>query len=384
MNLLKQKIIEIIGSKGPITFEAFMDMALYYPGLGYYTSPGSVIGRKGDFYTSSHLHPIFGAMIARQLMEMWEHMGMPEDFHAVEIGGGAGYLCKDILNYLCDSSQKSKPSKKITEFLKSLKYVMVELNPEFQKSQRELLGELGRKVKWIKSLNDLSHKINGCILSNELLDAFPVHIVMMRDELKEVFVNFISGDFMEQIQEVSDVSLIDYMNDFFVQIPQGYRTEINLKIRGWVKEISSVLSEGFLLTIDYGYSAEEYYSEERTNGTLLCYYNHQHNENLYKNIGNQDITAHVNFSSLKKWGEEAGLNTIGYSPQGTFLISSGIDDLINELYSGSSDYSSEILKIKSLLLPQGLGESHKVMIQYKGEGMPELRGFSMHNQAGKL
>jgi len=384
MNLLKQKIIGTIGSKGPITFESFMDMALYYPGLGYYTSPGSVIGRKGDFYTGSHLHPIFGAMIGRQLMEMWEQMGRPEDFHAVEIGGGAGYLCKDILNYLRDSSQKNEPSKKITDFLKSLKYVMVELNPEFQKKQMELLGELGGKVTWIKSLNDLSHKINGCIFSNELLDAFPVHIVGMRDELKEVFVNFISGDFMEQIQEVSDVSLIDYMNEFSIIIPQGYRTEINLKIRSWLKEISSVLSEGFLLTIDYGYSAEEYYSEERANGTLLCYYNHRYNENPYKNIGNQDITAHVNFSSLKKWGEETGLNTIGYSPQGIFLISSGIDDVITELYSGSPDYSSEISKIKGLILPQGLGESHKVMIQYKGEGLPELRGFSMQNQAGKL
>ncbi|MBS1112055.1 MAG: hypothetical protein H6Q95_347 [Nitrospirae bacterium] len=383
MNLLKKKIIETIGSKGPITFESFMGMALYYPGLGYYTSPDSVIGRKGDFYTSSHLHPIFGAMIARQLMEMWEQMGMPEDFHAIEVGGGAGYLCKDILNYLRDSSEKNEPSK-ITDFLKSLKYVMVEINPEFQKIQKKLLGELGEKVKWIKSLNVLSHKIRGCILSNELLDAFPVHIVEMRDGLKEVFVNFISGCFMEQIQDVSDVSLIDYTNEFSVQIPEGYRTEINLKIRGWLKEISSVLSEGFLLTIDYGYSAEEYYGEERAKGTLLCYYDNQYNENPYKTIGNQDITAHVNFSSLKKWGDEAGLNTIGYSPQGTFLISSGIDDVITELYSNSPDYTSEISKIKGLILPQGLGESHKVMIQHKGKSMPKLRGFSMQNQAGKL
>jgi len=384
MNLLKQKIIGTIGGNGPVTFEAFMDMALYYPGLGYYTSPGSVIGRKGDFYTSSHLHPIFGAMIGRQLMEMWEQMGSPEDFHAVEIGGGAGHLCKDILSYLSRPSPKNEESEKRTNFLTSLKYVMVELNPAFQKSQRELLGEPGGKVKWIKSLKDLTYKINGCIFSNELLDAFPVHIVEMRDELKEVFVNFISGDFMEQMQKVSDVSLTDYMKEFSIIIRDGYRTEINLRIRDWLNEISSALSEGFLLTIDYGYSAEEYYSEERTKGTLICYYNHQCNENPYQNIGSQDITAHVNFSSLKKWGEGAGLNTIGYSPQGTFLISSGIDDVITELYSDAPDYSSEISKIKGLILPQGLGESHKVMIQYKGKGAPELRGFSMQNQAWKL
>ena len=140
------------------------------------------------------------------------------------------------------------------------------------------------------------------------------------------------------------------------------------------------MTEGFILTIDYGYTAEEYYDEERTKGTLLCYYKHQVNENPYENIGEQDITAHVNFSSLRKWGEEIGFKTIGYCPQGTFLISLGIDEAITELYSNSPDYESEILKIKGLILPHGMGESHKVMIQYKGERLPALRGFSMRNQ----
>jgi len=180
------------------------------------------------------------------------------------------------------------------------------------------------------------------------------------------------------------VRLINYINEFALQLPQGYRTEINLKIRDWVREISSVISEGFLFTIDYGYPAKDYYSEERTKGTILCFHDHRYNENPYKNIGDQDITAHVNFSSLKKWGEEAGFNTIGYATQASFLISTGIDNVIAELYLCSPDYLSEISKIKGLILPQGLGESHKVMVQYKGRAVPELRGFSRHNQVDIL
>ncbi|MEK7238907.1 MAG: SAM-dependent methyltransferase, partial [Nitrospirota bacterium] len=246
------------------------------------------------------------------------------------------------------------------------------------------------------SLRELNN-IRGCIFSNELLDAFPVHIIEIvnedypsptplpqgegvRGRVKEIYVAFDGNKIIELKQDISSIDIINYIKEFSIDIPNGYRTEINLKIKDWLKEISEILTEGFILTIDYGYTAEEYYDEERTKGTLLCYYKHQVNENPYENIGEQDITAHVNFSSLRKWGEEIGFKTIGYCPQGTFLISLGIDEAITELYSNSPDYESEILKIKGLILPHGMGESHKVMIQYKGERLPALRGFSMRNQ----
>lgn len=372
MNPLKQKIIEKIKKQGPITFEAFMDMALYYPELGYYTSPENVIGRKGDFYTSPHLHRIFGAMIGKQLEEMWEAMGRPADFNAVEMGAGAGYLCKDILDYL-----------KNREIFNSLNYIIVELNPVMATSQKKLLPDFSNKVRWISSPGELN-AVKGCVFSNELLDAFPVHLVEMDDKLKEIYIAYDNNCFIEQYQTVNSHDLIDYFNQFSLNIPHGYRTEINLRIRDWLKEISEVLSEGFILTIDYGYTAQEYYNEERTRGTLLCYHKHSLNENPYENIGKQDITAHVNFSSLKTWGEETGLKTVGYCPQGTFLISLGIDKVITELYGNPSDYPFEIAKIKGLILPQGMGESHRVMIQYKGKGKPELRGFSLRNQSGNL
>jgi SAM-dependent MidA family methyltransferase len=372
MTLLEHKIIERIKKQGPITFETFMDMALYYPGLGYYTSPEFVIGRKGDFYTSSHLHAIFGMIIGKQLEEMWEIMGKPSNFSAVEIGAGRGYLCKDMLEYL-----------KNRHIFRSLNYIIAELNPVLRENQRNLLSDFSNKIKWVSSVNEL-HVIRGCIYSNELLDAFPVHLVEKEDTLKEIFISFNENYFIEQYQDVSSLDIINYLKQFSIRMPRGYRTEINLRIKDWLRDIAEALTDGFLLTVDYGYTAQEYYEEDRTKGTLLCYHKHQVTENPYENIGKQDVTAHVNFSSLKRWGNEIGFKTIGYCPQGTFLIALGIDELITELYGDSPDYEAQILKIKGLLLPQGMGESHKVMIQYKGEGMPELRGFSLRNNVRHL
>jgi SAM-dependent MidA family methyltransferase len=390
---LDQIIIDKIKNEGPITFESFMDMALYQPELGYYSSPHTTIGKEGDFYTSPHLHPAFGAMIARQLMEMWKFMQKPSEFHAVEIGAGIGYVCKDIFDYLRRPSEDPVLSQDRHDFLKSLHYVIVEPYPHFEKKQRKLLKHLldhpvtpaGDKanISWITSLKDMN-EINGCILSNELLDAFPVHLVEMDEELMEIHVNCSGSEFTEEKKALSSEKISQYLDEFDIALDKGYRTEVNLKIKDWLKDIHSNLSQGFLLTIDYGYTAGEYYSDERSRGTLLCYHKHLYNENPYQHIGQQDMTAHVNFSSLKKWGEELDLKTLGYCPQGTFLIAAGIDEVITELYAGSSDYLAEVSKIKGLIMPQGMGESHSVMIQYKGEEQPELRGFSMRNSADRL
>ncbi|MGB9715707.1 MAG: class I SAM-dependent methyltransferase [Thermodesulfovibrionales bacterium] len=371
MNILRQKIIEKINEEGPITFEKFMEMALYEPGLGYYSSKKTEIGKSGDFYTSTHLHYAFGAMIGRQILEMWEIMGRPKDFYIIEIGAGAGYMCKDILDYF----------NKI--FLKNISYVIVENNPFMKNKQMELLEVHLDKIEWVSSLNELNN-FKGCIVSNELLDAFPVHLVEMEDELKEIFVSVDKDIFIEIKKSPSTPALTDYLKEFSIKLPRGYRTEINLRIKDWLRTLNEILFEGFVMTIDYGYSAMDYYSEERNRGTLLCYHKHKLVEDPYINIGEQDITAHVNFSSVKKWGEEIGLKTVGFCQQGAFLISLGIDEIIQELYNKSSDYLFEVAKIKRLIFPGTLGESHKVLVQYKGNGFPSLKGFSMKNQADRL
>jgi SAM-dependent MidA family methyltransferase len=383
MNTLEKIIIDRIKREGPITFETFMDMALYYPELGYYSSPDAVIGRKGDYYTSPHLHPVFGAMIAKQLMEMWTIMRKPSLFYAVEMGAGAGYLCKDIFDYLYRPSQDFAISQDKNNFLRSLKYVIVEPYPHFEKKQKLLLEDLAKGIVWIKSLKEL-RPLKGCIFSNELLDAFPVHLVEMEQEAKEIYVAFDGKNFIEEKNKISTKGIIDYIREFSINMQPGYRTEINLRIRNWLENVTAVLTHGFILTIDYGYSAREYYSEERTKGTLLCYRKHLFNENPYQNIGDQDITAHINFSSLKKWGEDMGLKSIGFCQQGIFLVALGIDEVITEMYSDSPDYLSEISKIKGLIMPHGMGESHSILIQYKGEGLPVLQGFSLRNQVETL
>lgn len=381
MNALEHVIIDNIRNRGPITFESFMDMALYRPELGYYAAPDTIIGRKGDFYTSPHLHPVFGAVIGKVLIEMWQIMGKPADFHVVEMGAGAGYLCKDILDYLHHRSEGEEDK---SDLLDTLNFAIIEPYAHVQKRQADVLAGFAKDITWVKSLKEYPAGITGCIFSNELLDAFPVHLMEMEDTLMEIYVGFNGKNFVEEKREVSRVDLLNYIGEFAIDLQHGYRTEINLRIKDWLDEINMKLANGFLLTIDYGYSTKEYYAEERSKGTLLCYHKHQCNEDPYRNLGKQDITAHVNFSSQKKWGEEIGLITLGYCSQGTFLTASGIDAVITELYADSADYMSEISKIKGLILPQGMGESHRVIVQYKGEGVPELRGFSMRNQRDKL
>lgn len=371
MNILRQRIIEKIEKEGPITFETFMDMALYEPGLGYYSSEKTEIGKAGDFYTSPHLHSAFGAMIGKQIEEMWEFMQRPGDFQILEMGAGAGYMCKDILEYLVNRS--SMP----------LTYIIVEPYSFIKQKQEKLLADFLNKIIWVPSLENIS-KINGCILSNELLDAFPVHLIEMEDDLKEIYVTAIDDTLIEVKNSLSTDTMNDYLHEFSIILTRGHRTEINLRIKDWLKSVNKILSEGFVLTIDYGYPAWDYYSEDRNRGTLLSYYKHQVLEDPYQKIGEQDITAHVNFSSVKKWGEKLGLKTLGFCQQGVYLIALGIDELMSELYENSPDYLFEVAKIKRLIFPGTLGETHKVIVQYRGNGHPQLRGFSIKNQADKL
>lgn len=378
MNPLEAMIVERIKREGPIPFETFMDMALYEPRLGYYASDSTEIGKAGDFYTSQHVHPAFGVIIAKQLEEMWGIMGRPSDFCVIEPGAGSGLMCLDVLEYLRNR-----------DMFRSLTYLILETNPSVQVKQQHILKEYIDKVGWIYSFKETG-KIKGCILSNELLDAFPVHLIEMEDRIREVYVDIEenagnSGALFREITgPLSSNAITDYMHEFSVRLPKGYRTEINLRIKEWLKSAAETLSEGFILTIDYGYPSREYYSEERNRGTMLCYLKHQAHENPYTNVGHQDITAHVNFSAVKKWGELFGLKTLGFCRQGTYLISLGIDQVIQELFTKSPDYLFEVARIKRLIFPGTLGDTHKVIVQYKGNGNPRLQGFSMKNQSDIL
>jgi SAM-dependent MidA family methyltransferase len=346
-----------------------MSRALYEPGQGYYARPETEIGRAGDFYTSPHLHSAFGGMLAKLLLEIRPYIRSRE-FSVIEQGPGKGLLSKDILDHL-----KGK------EIYERLRYYIIEINFHLREKQKELLKEHQGKITWTDSLSSLKGKsLKGALISNELLDAFPVHVVEMTEEgLKEVFVGVKDDIFEEILAPPSTPLLEEYLKEFAAEgLPVGYRTEVNLELKNWIKDVSDILEGGFIATIDYGYPAWEYYSPERSRGTLLSYYKHQVTEDFYAHIGERDLTAHVNFSALKKYGEEVGFRCLGYTRQGTYLVSAGID----ELMAGLDPF--EVAKIKGLILPVTMGETHKIIIQYRGPENPRLKGFALRNEANKL
>jgi SAM-dependent MidA family methyltransferase len=370
MKAVDRSIRERIGREGPISFRDFMQMALYEPALGYYTSPESEIGRSGDYYTSPHLHPLFGAMVGRQMEEMWELMGRPRPFDVIEMGAGRGYLALDMMEYLQGK-----------DLYANLSYTIVERNPSIEARQRELLEADSSCMRWVSSLREVS-PVRGCFLTNEILDALPVHLVEVRDGVKEVFVTLAGDGFQETLLPLGTRDITGYLKEYTGELPEGYRTEVNLDAGDWLREVSGVMREGFVLTIDYGFPARDYYGEDRTRGTLLCYHRHQMRENPYRDVGEQDITAHVNFSFLKKEGERLGLRTLGFARQGTYLVSLGIDEMIAD--RGKSGDPLDTAKIRGLLMPGTMGDTHKVMVQYRGEGQSKLRGFQLKNEVHTL
>ena len=369
---LEEIIKNRIRTEGPMSFRDFMHEALYHPGLGYYTSALTEIGKSGDFYTSPHLHSAFGAMIGRQAIECWELMGRPSPFAIIEPGSGRGYLAMDMLDYL-----KGKP------IYEALTYNIVELNPGMRERQSALLASHLAKLNWHASLADI-HTDSALLVSNEVPDAFPVHVLQMSAEgWREVFVALDGDRFTETLRPPTP-ELAAYCDEFVPALPEGFRIEANLQMQGWIRDAASTMKRGFILTVDYGYPAAELYNEDRPRGTLLCYKSHMTSEDFYSNIGAQDITAHVNFSALAGWGSLEGLDTIGFARQGAYLVSLGIDELIVELYGAEPNMGMDAAKIHGLIMPGTMGDTHKVLMQCKGVGRPKLRGFSLKNQAEKL
>lgn len=336
---------DIIEAKGPVTFREFMDIALYHPEAGYYTSLSAQIGEKGDYYTAGSLGPLFGKMLAIQLAEMLE---MTKTNTLVEMGAGNGALAQDILTEL--SAQGVW-----------INYFIVEKSPSLMEIQRERLAEFD--VTWVETIHELP-TVSGVFFSNELVDAFSVHLVeMTEDGLREVYLGWDEG-FVEILSEPSTTELTAYFEELGVRLPVGFRAEVNLKARTWLKDVASRLLKGFLMTIDYGYPSHELYQDYRRRGTLMAYEHHQAVEDIYTRVGQRDLTAHVNFSALARWGEDFGFSVTGFTDQSHFLMSLGILETLSD-----GDTPEEIkvrLNAKSLLLPGGMGEIFKVLIQHKG------------------
>ena len=371
------KIIkERIRDRGMISFAEFMDLALYHPEQGYYSSPREKIGREGDFYTSPSIHPIFGHLIARQLHQMAEILGYPSPFSIVEMGAGKGMVCSDILNYYRHH---------LPGFYDDILYILAEKSPSFEERQRTFLAEFAAdgKVKWVSPdvLLGGERFYVGCLLSNELIDSFPVHLVQQKGgQLCEVYVGDQDYGLAEILGPPSSPWLGAYLQDYGLPFQEGQRGEVNLKALEWVEAVSRGLQRGFVLTIDYGYEAQELYHPSRRQGTLLCYFRHTISTNPYQRIGYQDITSHVNFSALVRKGEAVGLQKVGCTEQYKFLAALGLLEDLEKIEKSSDQYSHpdflrNKLAMKNFLVPEGMGRIFKVLGQRKGRGEAKLLGF---------
>jgi SAM-dependent MidA family methyltransferase len=314
---LRRKIQE----QGPIPFSAYMDEVLRH----YYSTERNRIGFEGDFYTSADLDPVFGELLARQFQKWEEELGT---FTVVELGAGKGLLARDILRH------------------RQFPYMILERSPAMRRRQQELLRQYD--ITWI---DELPAGLTGCIFSNEFFDALPVHRVVKRDgTLREIYVD---EDFEEVEGELQ----------FPIEAPIAERqiTEVNLEARQWMRRIATALRSGYHLAIDYGYLRQEFFAQPR--GTLMCYWQHQAVENPYVRVGDQDITAHVNFSDLM---EEPGLRTILFTTQMEYLIRLGILEAIEKLAeTGDAASMQRLIRIKKLILPESMGERFKVLVQTK-------------------
>ena len=365
---IKQRILE----RGRITFAEFMEMVLYYPDLGYYTSLKERVGARGDFYTSPATHPIFGALISIQLEQMWHLLGQPARFTVVEMGAGKGLLAHDILNYsTCLSS----------DFTNSLEYITQESGRR-QKIYRLRGGHI-ELCGMVPQQGTTLENITGCLLSNELLDAFPTHKITIKDgHLKEIYVTFQGDEFIESIDEPSTPLLGQKLEEEGITLPEGYCTEINLSIGPWIENIACMLNRGFVLTIDYGYLASELYCSRRNRGSLMTYYRHTCQENPYVCIGDQDITSHVDFTSVIKAGYKAGLYSVGLTSQEQFLLNLGLRVFLEAMTDRRLDYQQYLANrfaMRELIRPEGMGD-FKVVIQGKGTNVMSLYGLIPNNE----
>ena len=363
---LLQKLLARIEGEGPMTFAEFMEANLYDPQYGYYSSAAR-IGPDGDYWTSPEVHPIFARLIGQQIADLADAIAPSGEFTIVEMGAGQGTFAGHLLS----AYQRDFPG-----LLARLRYIIIERAAGLiQRQQQHLrpLLEKGSQIQWLPNVADLAaNSITGVMCSNELVDAFPVHRVVMRPlGLREIFVGWSQDRFIEIEAPPSAPLLEQYFERLGLRLRDGQRAEVNLCALDWIRQVGSRLRKGLVCTVDYGHSAADLFAPARNAGTLLCYYRQSVSDTPYCRIGQQDITAHVDFTSLALAGQEAGLEVTGFTNQLHFLMGLGIESA----FAGIDPESNESGWMRKLLRPDGMGTTFKVLVQHKGMPAPALAGL---------
>ncbi len=371
--LLVAEVRARLEREGRITFRDFMEMALYHSQHGYYRSPREKMGRTGDYLTSPEVHPLFGHMVGRQLADMWEVIGSPTCFDVLEMGAGNGLLARDVLRW----AQRLHP-----DLFEALRYRIAETSPALAERQRDMLATLSLpegKATWEPEASPDADSVSGCVLSNELVDSFPVHRVAVEGgELREVYVVWRDGRFDEEMGPPSTPELSAYFERLGLLPGEGCRAEVSLAALEWMRQVAAALERGFVLTFDYGHEAAELYAPWRRDGTLLCYYRHNPSPDPYVRIGKQDMTAHVDYTSLVEEGRRHGLEPLGITTQARFLVALGIGEALARAPGADlplEEYYARRHAVTELTDPAGLGRI-RVLVQAKGMGPCTLRGLA--------
>ncbi len=372
---LHELIARRIRLGGPLTTATFMELALYHPGLGYYSRAPRRTGRAGDFFTSVDVGPQFGALLARQLDEMYRLLGpsCADRFDVVEAGAANGQLARDIL----DTAESDFPA-----LYRAIRLTLVEASAPARAAHLDTLGHHSRRL--VASSDRMPDEVQGVILANELLDALPTHAVAMTaDGLREIMVDVEEERFVERAAPPSTPDLARYLDRLDARLSPGGRGEVNLAAVEWVQDAARRLRLGFMLLIDYGHPAERLYSGSHSTGTLTTFRRHttstpvsdteqQGGPPWLAHPGEQDITAHVDWTSIRTAAADEGLALLGLTDQTHFLL--GLGALDNAPTGADTPSVRHRLALKTLVVPGGLGSTHHALMLGRGVGTPTLAG----------
>ena len=349
---------EIAASGGWMSFARYMELALYAPGLGYYSAGARKLGKAGDFVTAPEISPLYGQTLSRQV-----HQVMQAGFDDVlEVGAGSGALAATLLEELERSGKAPR------------NYLILELSADLRERSRDTLAarvpHLLERVAW---LNRLPPAFSGVVLGNEVLDAMPVHVVRVhRGKIEEGGVGLRNGR-LDWSWRLASGELLEAARA--LELPEGFRTEIPLAMCGFVGSLAGVLEKGVALFIDYGFPQREYYHPQRREGTLMCHYRHHAHADPFFLPGLQDITSHVDFSAVARAAQAGGLELAGYASQAQFLVNCGITEVMSRT---PAEEGSRFLPLANqanrLMSPSEMGELFKAIAFGRGFSTP-LLGF---------
>jgi len=373
--LIEQVMQRIEAAGGSIGFDEYMAMALYTPGLGYYSGGAQKFGAAGDFVTAPELSPIFSRCLARQVMDAWRQLDARQ---VIEFGAGSGVMAADML--LEFAAQDVLPER----------YFIVELSGELRARQRETIAakapQFIERVEWLDALP--ADALEAVVVGNEVLDAMPVQVFVMRDGAVMERRVTREGERLAWTEapagDVLEAAVRHIEKERGRPLPEGYVSEVNLALPGWFASLQQVIARGAVLLIDYGYPRAEYYLDERRSGTLICHYRHRAHDDVFLYPGLQDLTANVDFTAVAEAGSAAGFDVLGYTSQAFFLMGSGLEAVFAGLQG--DDITQQLAaaqQVKTLTLPAEMGERFQVIALGK-DIEPPLIGFALNDYRARL